>query len=176
VSGFSRGWEEYALSPGAALLASLGTALFVMALLMAICLAVVCRRRRSSAGGRSGRSSSGGRQRSSRLHHWQDEGLDAGTPQQPPSLLPPDPDRVALIAFADGVQVGQVSSRSVIFLGMLDFGMIFVCSILSVLLGLENPRCEMLKCFEKYISVLSGNFRPIISALVIVKAKLNTTV
>jgi len=110
VSGFSRGWEEYALSPGAALLASLGTALFVMALLMAVCLAVVCRRRRSSSGGgRSGRSSSGGRQRSSRLHHWQDEGLDAGTPQQPPSLLPPDPDRVALIAFADGVQVGQVS-------------------------------------------------------------------
>ncbi|XP_059481120.1 uncharacterized protein LOC132199993 [Neocloeon triangulifer] len=103
MCGLTCGWEKYALNPGMALLASLGTALAVMAVLMAVCLAVVCRRRRSS---RSGRSTSGGRQRSARLHHWPDESPDAA-PQPPPTLMPPDPDRVALIAFADGLQVGQ---------------------------------------------------------------------
>ncbi|XP_065343569.1 complement receptor type 2-like [Cloeon dipterum] len=102
LTGLTRGWEDYSLSPGAALLASLGTSLAVMAVLMVVCLAVICRRRRS----RSGRSASGGRQRSSRLHHWPDDSPDAA-PQPPPTLLPPDPDRVALIAFADGLQVGQ---------------------------------------------------------------------
>lgn len=103
MSGLARGWEEYALSPGAALLASLGTALAVMALLLAVCLAVVCRRRRRSGGRHAGPSSG---TRAHRLH-WPDESPEQPT-QTTPSLLPPDPDRVALIAFADGLQIGQV--------------------------------------------------------------------
>ncbi|KAF4526031.1 hypothetical protein B566_EDAN000824 [Ephemera danica] len=95
------GWEEYALSPGAALLASLGTALAVMALLLAVCLAVVCRRRRRSPRHTSSSSSHAAR----RLRWPADEGAEAPIQTAPPAaLIPPDPDRVALIAFADGLQ------------------------------------------------------------------------
>jgi hypothetical protein len=77
-----------------------------MALLLAVCLAVVCRRRRRTPRHASSSGSHAGR----RLRWPAEEGLSEAPIQSAPpaALLPPDPDRVALIAFADGLQVGQV--------------------------------------------------------------------
>lgn len=78
---------------GVPVLVSLATGAGVLLLLVVICLVVVCRRRKSMSG---------------------------AVTIQPPSLMPrPDladhatllhhPDRLALIAFAEGIQNGQVS-------------------------------------------------------------------
>lgn len=89
--------DEY-MAPSGTLLLSMATAAGVMLMLLAVCLVVVCRRRKL----------------------WSRQplspGVGAGLPPHSAvsagdstSALINDPDRLALIAFADGIQNGQVS-------------------------------------------------------------------
>ncbi|XP_075232414.1 complement receptor type 2-like isoform X2 [Lycorma delicatula] len=85
-------WPEY-LNENTSLLFYIVTALSVLFLLLSVCVAVVCRHRPTQ------------------LHHHHPSAAAA-----PPTLVPPqpDPDRVALIAFADDIQSGLPSYEEAI--------------------------------------------------------------
>lgn len=86
-------WPEY-LNANTSLLFYIVTALSVLFVLLSVCIAVICRHRPAQ------------------LHHHH-----PSAPPVPPTLVPPqpDPDRVALIAFADGVQVGNSLISSILY-------------------------------------------------------------
>lgn len=87
------------MTPSGTLLVSMTTAAGVMLMLLGVCLVVVCRRRKPWSRPPLAQSVGSGLPPHA--------SVSAGDST---SALINDPDRLALIAFADGLQVGQVSS------------------------------------------------------------------